>query len=135
MADESQANQYEYNFALRIRDIEQNQKLMKQRVLLIGQNLIELQEKSSQELTELKKAVDNLETELTQAKNTLSLISEEISKSARKEEVAILERQFKMFEPLKFARMQDIEKIIDKKISEKSHPENKLKDTFWSNKI
>ncbi len=120
--------------SLRSRDLEQSQKLMKERVLLIGRNLIEFQEKNSQEITEIKKRIQNLESDVEQIKNRFKLISEEVSKSARKEEVAILERQAKMFEPLKLARIKDIEKIVEKKLEEKNNPEEKERN-FWKDKI
>ncbi len=126
--------QISYELALKFRDLEQGQKLTKERLLLIGQNLIESQEKNNNEITELKTKVQELETDLKRAQDIISAMSEEISKSARKEEIAILERQFKMFEPLKFARIQDIEKIIDKKIkSEKEEEPEGHK--FWSGKL
>jgi predicted S18 family serine protease len=134
MVEEFSKEQGNYEFILKFRDMEQGQKLMKERILLIGQNLIELQEKNLTEITELKKKIYELETELRKAKNTLSLVSEEISKSARKEEVAILERQFKMFEPLKFARIEDVEKILEKKLGKTQVKEEK-ETSFWSNKL
>jgi len=127
-----------YNPAIKVRDLEEGQRLMKERLLLVGQNFIESQEKNNAEITELKKQVYELQSEVKRFKNIIESISEEIAKSARKEEIAILVRQFKMFEPLEFARISDIDKIIDKKLHH--HEKNKNQEDehphqFWAGKV
>lgn len=87
-------------FNTKLRDIEERQRLIKDRVLLIGENLVDSREESSAEISELKVKIENLEKELERLKDTLSSLIEEIQNLARKSEVEILERQFKMFEPL-----------------------------------
>lgn len=119
----SQDNQINisYELGLKLRDLEENQKLTKERVLLIGQNLIEFETKAQSEITQLKKEISVINTDIKRIKDIIESLSEEISKSARKEELAILFRQYKMFEPLNVARIEDVEKIIQEKI-------NKFKD-------
>ena len=123
-----------YELALKLRDLEESQKLSKERLLLIGQNLIEAQEKNISEIIELKKQVQNLTMENKRIKSLLNSLSEEVSKSARKEELAILERQWKMFEPLEFVRMDDLEEAIEGKLP-KHHHEVKEEKSFWSGKL
>lgn len=125
-------DQISYDLALKLRDLEESQKLSKERLLLIGKNIIEFQEKNSSEMIYLKKTLQELKTEITRIKSIVQTLSEEISKSARKEELAILERQYKMFKPLNFARIEDIEQIIDKKLHHKTKEE---KPDFWSGKL
>ena len=125
-----------YNPLMKVMDLEEGQRLMKERLLLVGQNFIEAQEKNNAEITELKKQVYDLQTEIKRLKNLLEAFSEEVAKSARKEEVAILMRQFKMFEPLEFARISDIDKILDKKLH--IHEKNKKQENenhFWAGKV
>ena len=123
-----------YELALKLRDLEESQKLSKERLLLIGQNLIESQEKNISKITELKKDVQNLTDELKRMKSLTGSLAEEVSKSARKEELAILERQWKMFEPLEFVRMDDLDDAIDGKLP-KHHHEPKEEKNFWSGKL
>jgi len=131
-----------YESTLRVRDIEENQKLMRERLLLISQNFIETQKKNQIDLLEIKKQMEAFKSDIERLKNTISTISDEVSKSARKEDIAILSRQFKMFEPLEFARIQDIENIIDEKLNKhKTHSEihtESQKETphsFWAGKL
>ena len=134
MAQEySSQDSISYELALKLRDLEEIQKLSKERLLLIGENLVEWQEKTNNELTELKKAIQTLQTDLSRVKSITQSLSEEISKSARKEELEILKRQYKMFEPLDIVRMEDIEKILDKKQKHESKSEEK--PTFWTGKL
>ena len=125
-----------YELALKLRDLEESQKLSKERLLLIGQNLIDSQEKNISDITNLKKDVQGINDDLKRIKSLLTALAEEVSKSARKEELAILERQWKMFEPLEFVRMDDIEDIINDKVKHTHKEESKdNKHAFWSGKL
>ncbi len=108
-----------YELGLKLRDLEENQRLMKERILLVGQNLIDFEDKTSKEISEVKKSIYELKSDVERIKGIIQSLSEEIEKSARREELAILSRQFKMFEPLKFARVEDIDNIIEEKLNDK----------------
>lgn len=131
-----QTTDISYEFALKLRDLEESQKLSKERLLLIGQNLIDAQEKNIDEITNLKKEIQILKDELKRVKSLLGSMAEEVSKSARKEELAILERQWKMFEPLEFVRMEDLENAVEEKLHHHKTEETKEnKHSFWSGKL
>jgi len=80
-------------------------------MLLIGQNLIEIKERTESEITELKRSVEELKQTLERVKSFLETASSEFSKFARKEELEILRKQAKMFQPLEFVRKSDLEKL------------------------
>ena len=107
---------YPQNFGtpnIKIRDLEENQRILKDRVLLIGQNLIENRDRSSKEFLEIKKDLEILKQEMKRMKNFLEIASGEFSKFARKEELEILSKQAKMFQPLEFVRKKDLEKFMN----------------------
>jgi hypothetical protein len=87
-------------FGTRIRDIEEKQRLIKDRVLLIGENLVDVKSDTVHEVSGIKIKLDNLEKELERMKSTLSSLIDESKNFARKSELEILQRQFKMFQPL-----------------------------------
>lgn len=130
-----------YELGLKLRDLEESHQLMKERVLLIGRNMIEQQEKNILELTELKKNIYDIKSDIKRIKDIIESLTEEIGKSARKEDLAIISRQIKLFEPLNYARIEDIEKIIEEKMhkSEIHAHENKESKpaghNFWSGKL
>lgn len=88
-------------FNAKLRDIEEKQKILKERVLLIGQNLVGLKDRFDQEVTNLKIDVDEIKESLEKIRNSLMRFSDELEKRARRTEVETLENQFRMFEPLK----------------------------------
>jgi hypothetical protein len=98
MAEASEYSQYPAaNPISKIRDVEERQRLLKDRILLLGQTHIEEREKTFTDLQELKKAVIQIKEENIRIKELLQRITEQINKTARKEELAILQRQFNLF--------------------------------------
>ena len=75
------------------------------------------------QILDIKKTLYILESDAKRIKSVIESLSEEISKSARKEELAILNRQYKMFEPLEYIRIQDLDKLLDEKIKNHRHKE------------
>lgn len=98
-----------------IADLEEKNRLMRERVLLIGKNLVESREKNSKDITDLKIAVSEIKEDISKIKAFLLRVSEELEKRARKSEVELLAKQAKMFSPLELVRMEDLKKIIGKK--------------------
>lgn len=95
----------------KIRDMEEKNRILKDRLLLVGQNLIETKEKTTQEILELKKNLEILRQTVERIRTFLESFSSELSKFARKEDLEILTKQAKMFQPLEFIRKTDLEKI------------------------
>jgi hypothetical protein len=106
---------YEYAYFAdmntKIRDLEEKNRILKDRLLLVGQNLIESKEKTSQDVLEIKKDLETIRSTLERIKTFLESISEEFSKFARKEDLDILVKQAKMFQPLEFVRRSELEKL------------------------
>jgi len=113
MADE-QENYQEQNYVdpfLKLRDIEEKQRILKDRLLLVGQNLIETKEKNEQKILDLKKDIEIIKQNLVRLTSFLETASNEFSKFAKKEDLEILAKQAKMFQPLEFVRKSDLEKL------------------------
>ncbi len=101
-------------FNTKLREIEEKQKLIKDRVLLIGENLVDIREDTLDEIAELKRKTEGVEEEIKSIRTTLQRIIDLSNDFARKSELAILEKQIDLFSPLEFARIQDVERIIEK---------------------
>lgn len=84
----------------KIRDLEEKQRVLKDRLLLIGQNLIETKEKTTEDLLEIKKDLEIIKQTMERVKAFLETVSGEFSKFARKEDLEILSKQARMFQPL-----------------------------------
>lgn len=80
-----------------LRDIEDKQSLLTDRVLLIGQTLVEGRDKTFEELQDLKKKLMILEEENKRIRGFIQRMTEQMDGLARKDELAILQRQFDIF--------------------------------------
>ena len=93
----SQEPQYQSDTTLRIQDLEEKQRLLKERVVLFGNSLIEKREKNFEEMQEMKKIILKLKEDNLRMKEFIQRMSDLFSELARKEELMILQRQFEMF--------------------------------------
>ena len=112
MADMQQApDPFLSDINVRFRDLEEKNRMLKDRVLLIGQNLIEAREKMNEELIEIKKDLETMKQNMERLVSFIETASAEFPKFARKEDLDILVRQAKMFQPLDFVRKEDLKKL------------------------
>ena len=99
-------------FNTKLRDIEEKQRLLKERTLLIGQNLVESKDEQGNSIAQLKSDVETMKTDIKKMKSMLLALVEEVDKRARKSELELLSQQAKMFQPLELVRMEDLKKIL-----------------------
>lgn len=92
----------------KLRDLEEKQKMLKDRILLIGQNLVEMKEKTGSDILQIKKDIEIMKRNIERLISFLETASAEFSKFARKEDLEILSKQAKMFQPLGFVRKKDL---------------------------
>lgn len=80
----------------RLRDIEEKQRLLKERTVLIGKNLISEREQTFTEIQDMKKSTIHLQQEVSRLHAVLQKVLEQLSETARREELAIIQRQIDM---------------------------------------
>jgi hypothetical protein len=112
-------------FGTRVLELEEKQRIIKDRLLLIGNNLVSLKDEYEKEIIELKNQIKELDIELKKIKQLNKRILEELSGLARKRELEILERQMKIFSPLELVKSKDIKEIIRKELEEYEKEKNK----------
>ena len=104
---------------VKIRDLEEKQNLIKDRILLIGENFISEKEETTVEIQEIKNQTKLQGQEIEKIKLAIQNIIETQENFARKSEIEILKRQFQMFQPLELARIEDVKDLIRKAIKNK----------------
>jgi hypothetical protein len=109
------------DFSTRLNEIEEKQRLVKDRILLVGENLVSTKETYDRDILDFKKQLTEINQEIKALKNMNKRIVEELENYARKSELEILERQFKMFEPIEFARIKDVKMMIEEELNKKTH--------------
>jgi len=114
-------------FGTRLNEVEEKQRLVRDRALLIGENLIGTKEDFSKETFELKKQINKINSEIKTLKQLMNRVINEIPNLARKSEVEILEHQAQIFQPLEFARIKDVENIVKNHIKKLNKKEVKTK--------
>ena len=92
-------NSYNIDPNLRLRDLEEKQRILKNQILLIGKNLIDIREKNTRDILEIKKDLDIIKTDIERLASFIDTAGEEFSKFARKDDVEILAKQMRMFQP------------------------------------
>lgn len=113
MADEnpqSSGMQIVGDINLRLKDLEEKQRILKERLLIIGENLVEIKESTDEKILGIRGDIEMLKQNLERMTSFLESASKEFSKFAKKEDLEILSKQAKMFQPLDFVRKKDLEK-------------------------
>jgi hypothetical protein len=111
MAEEEYENQYFTETSTKVRDMEEKQRIIKDRILLIGQNLIEMKGDIQITFLGIKKDIEIMKRDIERLKSFFEAASGEFSKFAKKEDLEILTKQAKMFQPLELVTKSDLEKL------------------------
>lgn len=100
----------------RLQDLEGKNGALKDRTLLLGENLISNKEKLEEELLELKRQMKDLEKRLEDKEKILRNLVPETDKMIRRDEMILIEKMLKDFQPLEFMRKKDVEELIEQKL-------------------
>jgi len=77
----------------RLRDLEEKIRLLKDRLLLIGQSLVEEREKNFSLIQDIKREMIKTKDENQRMKELLERVTEQLNNVARKDELFIIQRQ------------------------------------------
>lgn len=103
------------DFNTRLRELEEKNRLIKERVLLLGKNLLTSREQISIKVEELKKQSIQMQRDLKELNSLIKSILSEIKTFVKKDEIVLLERMLKDFQPLEFVREKDVQDMINEK--------------------
>ena len=101
-----------YSGVIKIKDLEEKQNILRDRILLIGQNLVDMKEDDNKKIIEIKKDLENLKEDMRRIRAFIELVSSELSKFARREDLDVLTKQAKMFQPLEFVRKSELKRFL-----------------------
>jgi hypothetical protein len=114
----------------RLRDTDERSRLIRERVLLLGKNLIASRQDLEEELKEVKKENQEIQKELRKVKKVSDALLSEFNKFVKRDEMMLIERQLKDFQPLEFMRRKDVEELIKKSVQK---PKKQIKTTKTKN--
>lgn len=105
------------DFNTRLKDTDERNKLIRERVLLLGKNLISTKKETEDEVKALKQENLQIQQDLEKLKKTSNALLTEFDKFVKREELTLIERMLKDFQPLEFMRKKDVEEMINKEIN------------------
>jgi len=120
MAEQKETDQSQFYFAdlnTRLKDIEERNRLIRERVLLLGKNLVSSKQSLSEELKEIKRENLEIKNEMRKLTVVSKNLLTEFEKFVKRDEMSIIERMLKDFKPLEFMRRKDVEDLINQRIS------------------
>ena len=106
-------------FSTRINDIEERMSQLRERVLTLGQTILKQNDRVNKEIDMIKEEFRNKDNEIDRLKDIVEHLVRESSEFARREELKVIERYVKMFEPLEFATIDDVKRIVKKALKDK----------------
>lgn len=112
------------DLGIKLNELEEKQRLLKDRILLIGNNLIFLKEEYDKQFLEIKKQLKQIDFDIKEIKQLNERIIYELNNSAKRSELNILKNQFKMFEPLQLARIKDVREIVKEELNKLQNKQN-----------
>jgi len=110
------------DFNTRLRDLDERNRLIRERVLLLGKNVISSRQELDEGMAEIKKENQEIKRSLEKLEHTSKLLITEVNKFVKREELGVTERMLKDFQPLEFVRKKDVERIIEEKLAVNNEP-------------
>ncbi len=110
--------------ANRLRILEGKQNLGQEKLLIMNQNMIEEYKKLLKDIKAISAESKQIKEELSNVKNILKHLSEEAGQFARQNEVKVLEKYIKLWDPINFVTSDDVQVMIEKALRNKEHGGN-----------
>ena len=87
---------------------------------MLSRTLLKQGEKIEKEFSVLKDDLKIISDNTDKMKDAINHIMSESSEFARREELRVVEKYMKLWEPLNYARIEDVKDMIDKALRRKS---------------
>jgi len=97
----------------RVRTLEGKYNLLRDRALIINQNMITQYQKTSAELKTIEEDLQDIKHTIFQIKETLKHLVQEMEGFARRDEIKILEKYINLWNPMKFVTEEEVKKLIE----------------------
>jgi len=105
----------------RVKALEEKFNLLRERVLVLTQNFVSRERDLQKELDMIQDENKNLRLEMRKLSERFESMVSRQEDYARKEELAVVEKYFKLFEPIKFVTSEEIEERVERILKERKH--------------
>lgn len=110
-----------FDVTSRVRGLEGKYNLLRDRVLIINNNMVEEYKRVTSEVKALDTDIRTLKDEMFKFRESMRHLLKEMEFLARKEDVQFLEKYINLWNPLKFVTRDDVLKLIE----QNKNPEKK----------
>lgn len=100
-------------FNTKIVDIESKYEILRERMLISNESFLKTRDNINKEIRIIKEDIREIKSEIEKVKEMAQHMISETEGFARKEELRILERYIKLWEPLKFTKTEEVQRMID----------------------
>jgi DNA gyrase/topoisomerase IV subunit A len=111
----------------RLRLIESRYGMLRDRMIIVNQNMIEEYKKLNQEIRILDSEIKDMKKDVVIIKDALNAISREMRNFSKIEDFKVLEKYINFWNPLKFVTEEDVFRIIKEKRGVKNITRKKSK--------
>ncbi|MBS3090761.1 hypothetical protein J4433_03280 [Candidatus Pacearchaeota archaeon] len=111
--DTSEVAELLSEFNTKISDLESRHELLRERVISFGGGFVKSRDDLKKELNLVKGDISKLQDTIGNIQENLRYILAQLDNFVRKEQLQTFEKYIKLWEPLKFARTEDVQKMID----------------------
>jgi uncharacterized protein YecE (DUF72 family) len=98
----------------RINEIEEKTKINKNKINLLASSTITKYKKVEEELNSIRENLSKMADELEKLKQKVDYLLSELPSLVRKEDLSSIEKFIKLWQPLKFATLEDVERIVNR---------------------
>jgi len=96
----------------RVRDLEGKYNLLRDRVLIINNNMIEEYKRMMSEIKIINEDMRQIKGDIFNIKESIKHIIKDLELFAKKEEVKYLEKYINLWNPMKFTTEEDVRRIL-----------------------
>ena len=114
----------------RVRSLEGKYNLLRDRVLIINNNMIEEYKKVMSELKIIDGEIKEIKSDIFKLKDSIRHLVKETELFARKDDVQFLEKYINLWNPMKFVTEDDVKKLIERHKTE-NKKEVKKENARW----
>ena len=107
--------QFQINSGERIRLLESNYSLMRERLMVVNQNMIQGYKKTNQEVKLLEQEIKELKAEVIELRQTTNHLIQEMRNFARKDQLKVLEKYINLWNPLNFVTEKEVLEILEER--------------------
>ena len=112
----------------RVRTLENKYNLFGERLLIVNKNMIDEYKKIMHELKAINEDLREIRHGSAQAKEVITNIVREMEFFAKREQVKVLEKYIKLWDPMTFTTTKEVERMIEAALEKKASKKKSKKD-------